>query len=117
MRIAGQRLPEFAELPTVAETIPGFTAAGWQIVVAPNGTPDAIIRAVSQDLAKVVSDPDRDSCEMETPTEAVFSLIGFLNENSHILGRPIKQQTRDVRCWGLSGPAARACDIRLVGEL
>jgi tripartite-type tricarboxylate transporter receptor subunit TctC len=53
-----QRLPEFAELPTVAETIPGFTAAGWQIVVAPNGTPDAIIRAVSQDLAKVVSDPD-----------------------------------------------------------
>ena len=53
-----QRLPEFAELPTVAETIAGFTAASWQIVVAPNGTPDAIIRAVSQDLAKVVSDPD-----------------------------------------------------------
>jgi tripartite-type tricarboxylate transporter receptor subunit TctC len=53
-----QRLPEFAELPTVAETIRGFTAAGWQILVAPIGTPDAIIHAVSEDLAKVVSDPD-----------------------------------------------------------
>jgi tripartite-type tricarboxylate transporter receptor subunit TctC len=53
-----QRLPEFVELPTVADTVPGFTAAGWQIVVAPVGTPDAIIRTVSQDLAKVVSDPD-----------------------------------------------------------
>jgi tripartite-type tricarboxylate transporter receptor subunit TctC len=53
-----QRLPEFAELPTVAETIRGFAAAGWQILVAPIGTPDAIIRAVSEGLAKVVSDPD-----------------------------------------------------------
>jgi tripartite-type tricarboxylate transporter receptor subunit TctC len=53
-----QRLPEFGELPTVAETNPGFTAAGWQILVAPTGTPEAIIRAVSEDLAKVVSDPD-----------------------------------------------------------
>jgi tripartite-type tricarboxylate transporter receptor subunit TctC len=53
-----QRLREFAELPTVAETIPGFAAAGWQVVVAPIGTPDSIIGTVSADLAKVVSDPD-----------------------------------------------------------
>ena len=55
---AAQRLPEFPDLPTVAETIPGFRAAGWQILVAPNGTPDAIIQKVSADLAKVVNDPD-----------------------------------------------------------
>jgi tripartite-type tricarboxylate transporter receptor subunit TctC len=53
-----QRLPEFGELPTVAETIPGFTAAGWQIVVSPVGTPGAIVSTISADLAKVVSDPD-----------------------------------------------------------
>jgi tripartite-type tricarboxylate transporter receptor subunit TctC len=55
---AAQRLPEFSDLPTVAETLPGFRAAGWQILVAPNGTPDAIIRKVSDDLAKVVNDPE-----------------------------------------------------------
>jgi tripartite-type tricarboxylate transporter receptor subunit TctC len=53
-----QRLPEFSGLPTVAETIPGFAAAGWLILAAPVGTPAPIVSKVSADLAKVVSDPD-----------------------------------------------------------
>ena len=55
---APQRLPEFPDLPTVAETIPGFSAAGWLIVAAPVGTPAAIISKVSADLTKVVTDPE-----------------------------------------------------------
>jgi len=53
-----QRLPEFPDLPTVAETIPDFAATGWQVLVAPVGTPEPIIRKVSDDLAKVVTDAD-----------------------------------------------------------
>ena len=53
-----ERLPQFPDLPTVAETIPGFSATGWQVLVAPLGTPAPIINKVSADLAKVVSDPD-----------------------------------------------------------
>jgi tripartite-type tricarboxylate transporter receptor subunit TctC len=53
-----ERLPQFPDLPTVAETIPGFSATGWQVLVAPLGTPVPIISKVSADLAKVVSDPD-----------------------------------------------------------
>jgi len=55
---AAQRLPQFPDLPTVADTIPGFSATGWQVLVAPLGTPAAIIDKVDADLAKVVSDPD-----------------------------------------------------------
>jgi len=55
---APQRLPQFPDLPTVAETIPGFSATGWQVLVAPLGTPAAIVDKVDADLAKVVSDPD-----------------------------------------------------------
>jgi tripartite-type tricarboxylate transporter receptor subunit TctC len=54
---AAQRLPQFPDLPTVAETIPSFSATGWQVLVAPLGTPAAIIDKVDADLAKVVSDP------------------------------------------------------------
>lgn len=54
---SAKRLAEFPNLPTVAETIPGFAATGWQVLVAPLGTPDAIIRKVSADLRKVVTDP------------------------------------------------------------
>jgi tripartite-type tricarboxylate transporter receptor subunit TctC len=55
---APQRLPNFPNLPTVAETLPGFNARGWQILVAPNGTPDAIVSKVSDALRKAVSDPE-----------------------------------------------------------
>jgi tripartite-type tricarboxylate transporter receptor subunit TctC len=54
---SAQRLPDFPNLPTVAETVPGFNAMGWQGLVAPVGTPEAIIRKASEDLRKVVSDP------------------------------------------------------------
>jgi tripartite-type tricarboxylate transporter receptor subunit TctC len=53
-----ERLPQFPDLPTVAETIPDFSATGWQVLVAPLGTPSPIVSKVSADLAKVVSDPD-----------------------------------------------------------
>jgi len=52
-----QRLPDFPDLPTVAETLPGFSATGWQVMVAPLGTPEAIIQKVSKDLLTVVNDP------------------------------------------------------------
>ena len=41
---APKRLPEFPDVPTAAETLPGFEAGGWQVLVAPLGTPSAIVR-------------------------------------------------------------------------
>jgi tripartite-type tricarboxylate transporter receptor subunit TctC len=51
---SAKRLPQFPDLPTVSETIPDFTATGWQVVVVPLGTPQPIIDKVSKDLATVV---------------------------------------------------------------
>ena len=53
-----QRLPQFSDLPTVAETLPGFSATGWQVLLAPLGTPQPIINTVSGDLTKIVTDAD-----------------------------------------------------------
>ncbi|MFY9836249.1 MAG: tripartite tricarboxylate transporter substrate binding protein [Xanthobacteraceae bacterium] len=55
---AAERLPQFPDLPTVAETLPGFSATGWQVLVAPLGTPAPIVSKASVDLAKVVNDPE-----------------------------------------------------------
>ena len=52
------RLKEFPSLPTVAETLPGFFAGGWNVVVAPIGTPDAIVRKAGADINKVLADPE-----------------------------------------------------------
>jgi len=52
------RLSEFPNIPTVAETFPGFTAGGWQGIVAPRGTPNAAILKVNAAMKKVLAEPD-----------------------------------------------------------
>jgi len=52
-----QRMPDFPDLPTVAETLPGFGASGWQAMVAPVGTPVPIVQKVSEDLRTALTDP------------------------------------------------------------
>jgi tripartite-type tricarboxylate transporter receptor subunit TctC len=55
---APTRLPGFEDLPTVAETIPGFSVGAWAVLVAPLGTPDAVIRKVNADLNRALDDPE-----------------------------------------------------------
>ncbi|MDP3416994.1 tripartite tricarboxylate transporter substrate binding protein [Falsiroseomonas sp.] len=52
------RAPQMPEVPTVAETVsPGFQALGWSGIVAPAGTPAAIIRKVNADAVAILRDP------------------------------------------------------------
>ena len=53
-----ERLPGFETLPTIAETIPGFFVGAWNVMLAPLGTPDAIIRKVHADLRTALDDPE-----------------------------------------------------------
>jgi tripartite-type tricarboxylate transporter receptor subunit TctC len=53
-----ERLPDFPNLPAAAEILPGFNARGWAALVAPVGTPDAIVNKVSDALSKVVGETD-----------------------------------------------------------
>jgi tripartite-type tricarboxylate transporter receptor subunit TctC len=50
------RLDDFKDLATVAEVLPGFVAGGWNVLLAPIGTPEAIIRKASDDLRKALDD-------------------------------------------------------------
>ena len=52
------RLPNLPDKPTVAETIPGFAASGWTALVATPGTPESVIGKISEDLRKIVTDPE-----------------------------------------------------------
>jgi tripartite-type tricarboxylate transporter receptor subunit TctC len=55
---AARRLAEFPDVPTVSETMPGFEATGWAVMVAPLGTPQPIIDKVSADLKKATQQKD-----------------------------------------------------------
>ncbi len=53
------RFPRLPEVPTVAESgIPGFDVDIWYGLLAPAKTPPAIVKKLSDDLARVMADPD-----------------------------------------------------------
>ena len=51
-----ERLPGI-NLPTVAETLPGFFAGGWNVMLAPLGTAPLHMRKIGFDLHKVLDEP------------------------------------------------------------
>lgn len=53
-----QRSPQLPDVPAAAETLPGFENVGWFGLVAPRGTPKAIVAKVHRDVVKVLNLPD-----------------------------------------------------------
>jgi tripartite-type tricarboxylate transporter receptor subunit TctC len=49
-----ERLPSAPDIPTIAETIPGFEADGWFAVYAPAGTPEPIIAKLNAAINEVL---------------------------------------------------------------
>ena len=52
-----QRLTAVPDLPTVAETVPGFAAVSWNGFLAPAGTPANIIDALRNEVTALVKKP------------------------------------------------------------
>jgi tripartite-type tricarboxylate transporter receptor subunit TctC len=55
---SAQRLGEFPEVATIGETLPDFNAGGWQVFVAPLGTPEPILTRIGAELRKILELPD-----------------------------------------------------------
>ena len=53
-----ERLAQFPELPTVAETLPGFTALVWFGLFAPSGTPRDIVVKINNAVQRILADRD-----------------------------------------------------------
>jgi tripartite-type tricarboxylate transporter receptor subunit TctC len=52
------RFPGYDNIPTIAETFPGFRIDGWFAVVAPAGTPPDILLKMNREINKVLQSPD-----------------------------------------------------------
>lgn len=53
-----QRLPGYEQVPTVAETFPGFESIGWFAMFGLHGTPGAVIGRLNAEVDKVLRMPD-----------------------------------------------------------
>ena len=55
---AAQRVPGLEEVPTLAETFPGFEYSGWFALLAPAGTPQPIVQRVNREMGRVLAEPE-----------------------------------------------------------
>jgi tripartite-type tricarboxylate transporter receptor subunit TctC len=51
------RVPQFPDVPTVAETVPGFAASVSFGLFAPKGTPPAVIAKINADVQQAIGEP------------------------------------------------------------
>jgi tripartite-type tricarboxylate transporter receptor subunit TctC len=52
-----KRSPAAPEVPTVAETLPGFQCVTWYALIAPGGTPPAIVARLNGEMVRMLADP------------------------------------------------------------
>lgn len=55
---AGQRVAGWESVPALAEKLPGFEMVGWFAIVAPAGTPEAVLGRVNRDVNALLADKD-----------------------------------------------------------
>jgi tripartite-type tricarboxylate transporter receptor subunit TctC len=78
---SAHRLKQLPDVPTVAETLPGFEAYLWMGVVAPAGTPDAVIDRLAAAAKRFVALPatqarfDKDGVESVGSSPAEFQAL------------------------------------------
>jgi tripartite-type tricarboxylate transporter receptor subunit TctC len=53
-----KRVAGFETVPALAETLPGFEMIGWFGIVAPAGTPPAVVERVNRDVNALLNDPE-----------------------------------------------------------
>lgn len=52
-----KRAPGLPNVPTLGETLPGFVNFGWYSIVAPKGTPTAVLNMASAEIVKAARQP------------------------------------------------------------
>jgi len=90
-----KRLPNFPDVPTVAELLPDFAAVGWFVLAAPKRTDAANISKLSRDLKTVLTQPEfqRRLLDLATYTRLMTpgETSGFIRGEQQ-LWKPVLQQ-------------------------
>ena len=85
---SAKRLPILPEVPTVAESgYAGFEAVDWKLIVAPKGTPPAIVQKMNTAVNAALQQP---AVQQQLQAEGSTALGGSIQDAAQYL---LKEQT------------------------
>jgi tripartite-type tricarboxylate transporter receptor subunit TctC len=85
------------DVPPLADTIPGFEAVNWFGVLAPRGTPDAVISILAQAIGKVMQADDVKQRFMKEGADSIGSTPAVFTE---LIRTEIKRWAEVIRTSG-----------------
>jgi tripartite-type tricarboxylate transporter receptor subunit TctC len=95
-----KRMTQLADVPAIAETVPGFDVVGWVGIAGPKGMPPAIVDRLSREIEKILQEKD---------TVERFSAWGF----DTLYGSPDQLTAAVRKDHALWGPIVKGAGVRL----
>jgi tripartite-type tricarboxylate transporter receptor subunit TctC len=96
-----KRSPAAPDVPAVAETVPGFESASWQMLVAPGATPPEVIALLNREIHEIFSDP---AVIQELERRGIGpALTGTPDEVRDFVKKEIVRWSKVVNIAGLAG--------------
>ncbi|RYG10519.1 MAG: tripartite tricarboxylate transporter substrate binding protein, partial [Burkholderiales bacterium] len=96
-----KRSPELPDVPTIAEAgVPGYEATSWFGLLAPAGTPPAVVNRLNAAIVKVLADPavkkkiEEQGAEVVSETPAHFA--AFIKAESVKWGKVVRESGASV---------------------
>jgi tripartite-type tricarboxylate transporter receptor subunit TctC len=86
-----QPVPGFEQVAPIAKDYPGFDFIGWFALVAPTGTPDAIVQRVNREMDKILKDAS---------VQARMRQVGFYSEGAGTPATTAAYIQAQYESWG-----------------
>jgi tripartite-type tricarboxylate transporter receptor subunit TctC len=92
---SAKRTPLMPELPTIAETVPGYEFIGWYSLFAPAKTPQPVIAMLNAEIVKALNTPDLQerfsNLGAEVSTSTPQELAGYLRMQTDKMRKAVKE--------------------------
>jgi tripartite-type tricarboxylate transporter receptor subunit TctC len=82
------RLPALPEVPTIAETLPGFESVAWFGIVAPPNTPKDIVNTINADVNEALRQPELQD-RLKKLSAEIFG--GSVEKTSRYMGEEVER--------------------------
>jgi tripartite-type tricarboxylate transporter receptor subunit TctC len=94
------RMPFLPDVPPIADTVPGYEVQGWNGILAPAGTPRAIIDTLNREIVRIVKAPQ--FAEQFAP-EGIAPMGTTPEEFTHIMIADIAKWAKVIKAAGIRG--------------